>query len=156
MAYITNNFSGVVKQVRLNATTVSNVVTYDVVVEVENPEEILIPGMTAYVNVMIAQQKGVPLVSNAALRYKPTSLAPKEGDEAKNKAKKESKSEGTGVVYILENDKPKAIKVDLGISDGRFTQILPSSALRVGDKVIIGENKDKDGKSSPKQPSRMF
>ena len=52
-------FEGVVRQVRLNPQTLQNVVTYDVVVAVENPEEILLPGMTAYVNVVLTERKAV-------------------------------------------------------------------------------------------------
>lgn len=137
-------FHGVVKQVRLNATTVSNVVTYDVVVKVDNPDEILAPGMTAYVNVIIAEKKDILLIPNAALRYKPTSKekkeipsAPKQGDM---KAKKEKKELNSGVVYILENGEPKAVKINLGITDNRFSEVI-SDALKVGDKIILEENK---------------
>ena len=164
-AFPNTSFTGVVKQVRLNATTVSNVVTYDVVVKVENPDEILIPGMTAYVNVIIAQQKAVPLIPNAALRYKPSDkMASKEkgakpangnNDAMKTKAKKEAKNESMGTVYILENGEPKAVKVALGITDGRFTQ-LQSDTLKVGDKIIVDENKDKAAKSGFSHPGRMF
>src|SRR5579859_368235 len=64
-------FSAEVKQIRLNATTQQNVVTYDVVVAVDNPEQILMPGMTAYVNVVVAQHRNVLQIPNAALRFKP-------------------------------------------------------------------------------------
>ncbi len=70
-AFADRRFRGEVKQIRLNPTTVSNVVTYDVVVNVNNPEQILLPGMTAYVNIAVAERKDVLLVPNAALRYKP-------------------------------------------------------------------------------------
>jgi HlyD family secretion protein len=64
-------FSGAVRQVRLNPTTVQNVVTYDVVVGVDNPDQILLPGMTAYVNVVLSEKKNVLTVPNAALRFRP-------------------------------------------------------------------------------------
>ena len=70
-AFADRHFKGEVRQIRLNPTTVSNVVTYDVVVNVDNPEQILLPGMTAYVNIAVAERKDVLLVPNAALRYKP-------------------------------------------------------------------------------------
>ena len=71
-AFPNRSFSGKVKQVRLNPTTQQNVVTYNVVVAVENPEQVLLPGMTAYVSIVVAQKKAVLLVPNTALRFKPT------------------------------------------------------------------------------------
>lgn len=115
-AFPSVTFTGVVKQVRLNATTVSNVVTYDVVVTLQNPDEILAPGMTAYVNVIIAEKKNILVVPNAALRYKPTDTTPKEAVDVQKqggmKARKEKKDPNAGVVYVFENGIPKAIKVN--------------------------------------------
>ena len=70
-AFPNRNFEGVVKQLRLNPTTTSNVVTYNVVISVDNPDQTLLPGMTAYVNIGVAKHDNVMLVPNAALRYKP-------------------------------------------------------------------------------------
>ncbi len=70
-AFPNQSFKGVVKLIRLNPTTVSNVVTYDAVINVDNPEQILLPGMTAYVNIAVTERKAVLLVPNAALRFKP-------------------------------------------------------------------------------------
>ncbi len=70
-AFPERTFSATVRQVRLNPTTQQNVVTYDVVVAVDNPDQILMPGMTAYVNVIVSQRKSALLVPNAALRFKP-------------------------------------------------------------------------------------
>lgn len=143
-AFPNASFNGVVKQVRLNATTVSNVVTYDVVVTLKNPDEILAPGMTAYVNVIIAEKKNVLVVPNAALRYKPTETAPKEVADAQKqggmKARKEKKEPNSGVLYVFENGAPKAVKVTTGISDNRFTEIITES-LKAGDKIILEESK---------------
>ena len=143
-AFPNASFNGVVKQVRLNATTVSNVVTYDVVVTLKNPDEILAPGMTAYVNVIIAEKKNVLVVPNAALRYKPTETAPKEVVDAQKqggmKARKEKKEPNSGVLYVFENGAPKAVKVTTGISDNRFTEIITES-LKAGDKIILEESK---------------
>ena len=146
-AFPSRAFQGVVKQVRLNAVTTQNVVTYDVVVTVENPDEILAPGMTAYVNVIIADKKSIPLVSNAALRYKPTKAPTKETQEGmkqnpqgKPKGKGENKDGNFGMVYVLKEGIPTPIKVQLGITDNRFTEIV-SDNIAVGDKIIIDENK---------------
>ncbi|KFL33800.1 MULTISPECIES: efflux RND transporter periplasmic adaptor subunit [unclassified Sulfurospirillum] len=137
-AFPNNAFVGVVKQVRLNATTVSNVVTYDVVVTVENPDEILIPGMTAYVNVILAEKKNVLLVPNAALRYKPTMPPSKDGKPVM--PKKEKKESGSATLFVFENGAPKPVKVSVGISDNRLTEII-SDELKEGDKIIVEENK---------------
>ncbi|WP_041960137.1 efflux RND transporter periplasmic adaptor subunit [Sulfurospirillum arsenophilum] len=139
------SFSGVVKQVRLNATTVSNVVTYDVVVTLQNPDEILAPGMTAYVNVIIAEKKETLVVPNAALRYKPTENVTKEVSEAQKqqngmRAKKEKREPNMGVLYVFENGVPKAVKVATGITDNRFTEVI-TDTLKVGDKIILEETK---------------
>lgn len=148
-------FSGVVKQVRLNATTVSNVVTYDVVVKVENPDEILIPGMTAYVNVIIAEKKNVLLLPNAALRYKPTMPQGKD-KPSELKPKKEKKESNSAIVYILENGLPKPIKVGIGISDNRFTEVITES-LKAGDKIIVEEVKSNaNGSKNSPPPMRPF
>ena len=150
-------FSGVVKQVRLNATTVSNVVTYDVVVKVENPDEILIPGMTAYVNVIIAEKKNVLLIPNAALRYKPTStVAPNKEKPSEQKPKKEKKESNSATVYVFENGVPKPIKVGIGVSDNRFTEIM-SDVLKAGDKIIVEEVKNNaNGSKNSPSPMRPF
>ena len=71
-AYPTETFHGAVKQVRLNPTTVQNVVTYSTVIDVPNPELKLKPGMTANVNIEIARRDNVLRVPNAALRFRPT------------------------------------------------------------------------------------
>ncbi|MDD3343551.1 MAG: efflux RND transporter periplasmic adaptor subunit [Sulfurospirillaceae bacterium] len=152
------SFNGIVKQVRLNATTVSNVVTYDVVVTVENPDEILAPGMTAYVNVIIAREKDILMIPNAALRYKPSDAAKSDVPQKQRlgdmKSKKEKKSSST-FVYVLENGEPKAIKVTLGITDNRFTQI-NSDALKEGDQIIVEETKLSTSKSKNLSPMRGF
>ena len=151
-AFPNNAFVGEVKQVRLNATTVSNVVTYDVVVTVENPDEILIPGMTAYVNVILAEKKNVLLIPNAALLYKPTLPQSKDAKPVK----KEKKESNVATVYVFENGVPKPIKVSVGISDNRFSEII-TDELKAGDKIIVEESKSPDSgsKNSP-PPMRPF
>lgn len=157
-AYGNRPFKGVVKQIRLNATTQSNVVTYNVVVSVDNPEEILMPGMTAYVNIKTAERKNVLLVPNAAMRYKPSTLA--KDEQAKNKpSEQKGKSKEGGykgrqaTVYVLENGEPKPRKIVAGITDNRQTEVV-SGELKAGDVVITDENQKNNKKTS--QPPRMF
>jgi HlyD family secretion protein len=151
-AFPNRNFEGVVKQVRLNSTNTSNVVTYNVVVSVDNTDLTLLPGMTAYVNIAVAKAEQSLLVPNAALRYKPTVNAEDSamGDKKpaggngegrrKNGDRKRMKSDDltAGKIYVLRAGKPAPVRVNVGITDGRTTAI-SSPDLAVGDKVIVGE-----------------
>ncbi|MDP3608808.1 MAG: efflux RND transporter periplasmic adaptor subunit [Methylophilus sp.] len=151
-AFPNRNFEGVVKQVRLNSTNTSNVVTYNVVVSVDNSDLTLLPGMTAYVNIAVAKAEQSLLVPNAALRYKPTvneeenisddkkPMAGNSNGRRNNGDRKRVKSDNltAGKIYVLRAGKPTLIRVNVGITDGRSTAIT-SPDLVVGDKVIVGE-----------------
>jgi len=184
-AFSDRRFEGEVKQIRLNPTTVSNVVTYDVVVNVDNPEQILLPGMTAYVNIAVAERKDVLVVPNAALRYKPAnseiqklpanaSPAANPGSDARNSgASRPGASPGgkpkdakqlpgqprdtfSGKVYVLKNGKLKPVSVTFGITDNRNTEIAGGD-LKAGDLVVIGEAQAADqSTSSGSRPMRLF
>ncbi len=146
-AFPNRNFEGTVKQVRLNATNTSNVVTYDVVISVDNSDQVLLPVMTAYVNIAVAQRDQALLVPNAALRYKPKV---EESDNSKDITKKVGGNNGSGKkrnknedlsagkIYILKDGKPTLQRVHVGITDGRYSEIT-SPDLAVGTKVIIGD-----------------
>lgn len=139
-AFPNRRFHGVVRQVRLNPTTQQNVVTYDVVVAVENPDKLLMPGMTAYVNITVARRKDALLVPNAALRFHPTEaeLGKKSGRGAEARAQKDRNSDGEaeGTVYIIQNDGLKAVHIKTGITNNRMTEVL-GGALKPGDKVVV-------------------
>ncbi len=147
-AFPNRNFEGIVKQVRLNSTNTSNVVTYNVVVSVDNSDLTLLPGMTAYVNIAVANAAQALLVPNAALRYKPkTDEASKTNKKAAgNNAERSRRSKGnntasdlsSGKIYLLREGKPTLVRVQVGITDGRFTAI-SGRDLAVGDKMIVGE-----------------
>jgi len=140
-AFPNRTFRGTVRQVRLNPTTVQNVVTYDVVIAVDNPELILMPGMTAYVNILVAQRKEALLVPNAALRFRPADAKPAQRPQGGGKPgegkreNKEGRGQG-GTVHVLVDGQPKAVKVQLGITDNRLTEIT-GGELKEGDQVII-------------------
>jgi len=153
-AFPNRTFHGVVKQRRLNPTTLQNVVTYDVVVAVDNPEQILMPGMTAYVNITIAQRKNVLLVPNTALRFKPVDAAPKNG---KPRSKEERKKALGGTVYVLANDKLKPVRIGTGITDNKFTEVV-SGDLKAGDQVVTEEviSSQGAGQSPGTMKMRMF
>ena len=152
-AFPNRTFHGTVKQRRLNPTTLQNVVTYDVVVSVENPELILMPGMTAYVNIAVAERKNVLLVPNGALRFKPADAAPKNG---KARAREDRKKGPSATVHILENGKLKPVSIGTGITDNKFTEV--TSGLKVGDAVVTEEiaANQANGKSPSTMRMRMF
>jgi RND family efflux transporter, MFP subunit len=131
-AFPDKTFYGKVSQIRLNATTQQNVVTYRVVVAVDNPEEILLPSMTAYVHIIVNQRENALRIPNAALRFRPK-------DEANAGKTTESKQPaGEQIVYRLVNNTPTPVRVSTGITDNKFTE-LPSGDLKAGDTVIIAD-----------------
>ena len=142
-AYPDITFRGNVSQVRNAPITVQNVVTYDVVIKVDNSELKLKPGMTANVSIIISVKKDVLRVSNAVLRFKP---------DEKSVPTPEKKGRGRGV-WIIEKGKPKRIPVSTGISDGNFTELV-SGDLREGQEVIV-ESLEKP-KKQPAAGPRMF
>ncbi|MGI5864269.1 MAG: efflux RND transporter periplasmic adaptor subunit [Myxococcales bacterium] len=153
-AFPGERFAGVVKEVRYSPTTVQNVVTYDAVVSVENPELKLRPGMTADVSFLVDEQDDVLMVPNAALRFRPPEeyLAKAraqleqggEGAASDGKANAERRAEraasgrGKRPLWRLGPDgKPQAVRVEIGISDGRNTAV-SGPGLKEGDLVITG------------------
>jgi HlyD family secretion protein len=162
-AFPNRTFHGVVKVIRLNPTTTSNVVTYDVVISVDNPDQILLPGMTAYVNINVAKKIDVLLVSNAALRFKPldppktaaADAATKPGEKKPDSQRRRDPTVGT--VWVLEGDKLHSVPVKIGITDGRNTEIV-EGALKAGDKLVVAENsgKSKTGSGSNGPPGPQF
>ncbi len=145
-------FHGKVSQIRYSANNVSGVVTYPAVVEVDNPEEKLRPGMTSTITVRTHEAHGVVRIPNAALRYRPT---PPQGPDGKPvpQPPEPPLEKGKGKVFLLASDKPGAEKADpkvisIGITDGMFTEV-KDPEVPVGTKVVTDENesdKDKDKK----------
>ena len=163
-AFPKDTFHGVVSQVRMNATTVQSVVTYDTIIEFANPELKLFPGMTAYVTIPVATVQNALKLPNTALRYKPPMSAEEilavykqygiDGSErqaagtssgvvqASETAKPEGQNQArapksdTAVVWKLGPDNVLVpVKVSLGITDHAFTEVLA---------VIKGELKEND------------
>jgi HlyD family secretion protein len=166
-AFADRHFQGKVRQIRLNPTVVSNVVTYDVVIDVDNPGQILLPGMTAYVNITVAERKDVLLVPNAALRFKPANAEMQKPAANQTNTVQQSgvspvgakpkRDAFTGKVYVLENGKPKPVSVSLGITDNRNTEIT-GGELKAGDQTVVGELQaaDQSTSSGSRPPLRMF
>ncbi|MBP1710295.1 MAG: periplasmic component of efflux system [Deltaproteobacteria bacterium] len=131
-AYPDMTFKGNVSEIRNSPTTVQNVVTYAVIVKVDNPELKLKPGMTANVLIVIDDKKDILRLPNAALRVK---IADKELRAASPK--------GPGV-WVLDHKKPKRVPLTIGISDNRFTEVV-SGNLNESDQIIV-EVKSNDNK----------
>jgi HlyD family secretion protein len=149
-AFPGESFHGKVSQIRYSANNTSGVVTYPAVVEVDNPEEKLRPGMTSTITVRTHEAHGVSRIPNAALRYKPT---PPVGPDGKPVLQPPDPplEKGKGRVWVLTNEKLGAEKdemrvVAIGITDGLFTEV-KDPALTVGTKIVTDENEtDKDKK----------
>jgi HlyD family secretion protein len=166
-AFPKDTFHGRVSQVRMNATTVQNVVTYDTIIEFDNPELKLFPGMTAYVTIPVATAQNVIKLPNTALRYKPP-MTPEEvlaiykqyGIEVDQRQSvgadslaersllqgggmgnlpRKAKAD-TAVVWKLQSDsRMEPVKVSIGITDHSYTEVtsLLKGELKEGDEVVI-------------------
>ncbi|HBG93109.1 MAG TPA: efflux RND transporter periplasmic adaptor subunit [Nitrospiraceae bacterium] len=148
-AYTGVIFKGKVSQVRNAPINVQNVVTYDAVILVGNPELKLKPGMTANVSIIISAKKDILRIPNAALRF---TMPDKDKDKNK-KAQQKGPGQKGASVWILENGKPKRLPVSTSVSDGSYTELI-SGEIRAGQEVIV-ESLAKAKQKSGTTP-RMF
>lgn len=125
-AYPDDTFEGSVTQVRQEATTTNNVVTYEVVISAPNAQLKLKPGLTASVTIYTAEKTGVLSVPSKALRFTPTK------ETVGNK--KIVDCNGNNKVWILAGNEIKAVPVSIGMTDGTHTQII--SGLKEGQEII--------------------
>ncbi len=152
-AFPMRTFHGKVVQVRNAPITVQNVVTYDTVIGVSNPDLKLKPGMTANVSIIIAHKDNVLQIKNAALRYRPAEATPGEVRArspapagARGGAPREQRtSERT--VYVLSGGQPQPVQIKTGISDGVVTEV--TEGLKEGDRVVTAELASKSPAASP-------
>ena len=124
-AYAKRTFEGTVSQVRQSPQTVQNVVTYDIVISVDNTDLTLMPGMTAASRIVIDQRNDVIRVPNQALRYVPKGLA---GAVKSDQAQ----------IWILRDGQPASVPVVAGLDDDNFTEIV-SGDVSPNDLVITAE-----------------
>jgi HlyD family secretion protein len=147
-AFPMQTFQGKVVQVRNAPITVQNVVTYDTVIGVHNPDLKLKPGMTANVSITIAHKDDVLQIKNAALRYRPPDATPVEirrtgtsragrPGEGRSSTAREGRAERT--VYVLPGgaSRPRPVQIKTGISDGIMTEVL--DGVKEGDRVVTAE-----------------
>ena len=132
-AFPGRRFIGTVRQIRNAATMVQNVVTYDAVIDVANSDLALKPGMTANVTFVVARRTETLRVKNASLRFR---LG---GQACPNIDRK--------CVYVLRDGVPRRVAVQIGISDGRYTEVV-AGQLKIGDAVVVGQlDPDRDRRS---------
>ena len=126
-AYPDDTFEGTVKQVRLEATTTNNVVTYEVVISAPNADLKLKPGLTANVTIYTQERSGVLAVANKALRFTPTK-------ETVGKDMKIVDCKGKNKVWTLSDKTLTAHPVTIGQTDGVHTEII--KGIRKGQKIV--------------------
>jgi len=165
-AYPGVQFAGVIRQVRLAPINVQNVVTYNVVVAVDNQDLRLKPGMTANVSITVAQKDQVLKVPNAALRFSPPQGERAEGASGGGKPVKvnageaghsrgssgDSSGQARKVWKLAANGEPESFLVHTGISDGAATEVMDGPVAE-GDMVVVGiETARGDRRSSELPP----
>ena len=149
-AYPDDTFEGIVKQVRLQATTTNNVVTYEVVISAQNADLKLKPGLTANVTIFTQERAGVLAVPNKALRFTPTK-------ETVGKDMKSVDCKGKNKVWTLDGKTLTAHPVSIGQSDGMHTEI--TKGLKAGQKIvseIIVNTPDNDGEDEQQQSQGLI
>ena len=148
-AFPKDNFTGVVSQIRMNPTTVQNVVTYDAIIDFQNPALKLFPGMTAYVTIPVATVENVLKLPNAALRFNPPlspdqvhALYTKYGiDEARLAAaatRPSARNESVVVWKAHADNTLEPVQIALGITDHAYTEVTQvlRGSLEAGDDVV--------------------
>ena len=138
--YPDTDFKGKVTQVRISPTTVSNVVTYVVIVDVHNEDLKLIPGMTANVSIITDQKENVLCVPNVALKFTPETS----GQKYKNQG-----------IWLLQKNKPVRIDIEQGASDDSRFEVI-SDKIKEGDLVLTGSTGGKKTTQQPRRRRGMF
>jgi len=138
-AYPDRSFKGRVTQIRSAPITVQNVVTYIVVVQVDNKDLHLKPGMTANVSIETGRRDGVLKLPAAALRFRPKTDMDKKSAKTGQRPAGSGKGKSGGAqqkVYLLKEDKPVAVAVTTGLGDASFIELV-EGGLKEGDQVIV-------------------
>lgn len=139
-AFPNRTFEGKVVQVRQSPQTVQNVVTYDIVVAVDNRDLALKPGMTATTRIVTDERKDVLRVPDQAFRYVPGGLSRGVANQTSIAGASSASGGGAGrsFLWVLQDGKPHRVQVELGLDDDSYTEIV-SGELRPGDQVITSE-----------------
>ncbi len=178
-AYPDQTFRGKIAQIRLNATVNQNVVTYPVIIAVDNPDLALRPSMTANVSIDVATARDVLRIPNAALRFRPEESEGTAAPAARGGSPEERAARGAGTgpsgaarqfdrsagggraarrsgqtVYTIASPQaadPKPVEIKPGITDGRYTQVAAGD-LREGQLVVVGTVTTKADASANRNP----
>ncbi len=142
-AWSGRTFDGKVRQIRNAPQTVQNVVSYDAVVDVDNTDLALRPGMTANVTFTYDQKDGVLRIPNVALLFHPPGAKPSHSDGGSKQR----------TLYLLKDGAPVPVAVETGLTDGTMTAIL-SGDVKEGDLVVTDMSAGGDGKSTTSNPFR--
>jgi len=177
-AFPGKDFDGKIEQLRLNPQNVQNVVTYNVVIDVDNPEQKLKPGMTANLTVTIDERNNVLKVPNAALRFVPQDATGQSsaGGNANGQGRRQGSGAANGnggnssdsqfvpptapvlagqtrIVWVLGQDgKPQRRRIKVGLSDGASTEVVDGN-LQEGEMAITGQTLSSSSKSNTTQTS---
>jgi HlyD family secretion protein len=141
-AYPSGVFAGRVSQVRNAPVTVQNVVTYDVIVSVDNRDLRLKPGMTANVTIATATRDDTLRVSSSALRFRPPGARDGTGNAEAERHEPR--------VWVLDDGRPRPVEVRTGIADERFTEI--TEGLHEGERVIVALPRDESAAAGAAHP----
>lgn len=156
-AYPTETFKGKVHQIRNSPQTTQNVVTYDALINVDNPELKLKPGMTANVTFVCDRRDAALRVPNAALRFRPA-LDGEKRDHRDNRDNKERRKDGGKRgprVWVVKDGKPRPVRLETGLTDGSYTEVV--TGIEEGTEIIVdsGEKSQKNQQRNSNQGPRM-
>lgn len=158
-AYPGRPFEGTVTQVRAAPNIVQNVVTYDVIIQVANPDLRLKPGMTANVQILVARKAAALKIPAGALRFRPSEgeadrAAGRSPDGRPERSGRRGAAPSEGQVWVLEDGGPKPVTVTLGLSDGSHVEVAAGD-LREGQAVLVGSG-PRDARPAPRRRSFGF
>lgn len=149
-AYPSEAFEGRVSQVRNAPQIVQNVVTYDVIIEVKNPELKLKPGMTANVSIIVTEKRNVLRIPNAALRFRPYR------EERESRQPKGIETSAQNRVWALLVDaKLKSVSVKLGVNNVRYYELIKGD-VKEGDNLVVGLSGEKRSSNPGATGSKMY
>ena len=153
-AYPDDKFKGKVTQVRLSSKTDQGVVTYQVIIKTDNPDLKLKPGMTATVYIEILKKENVIKIPNKAVLFTPDSVTnfpyPKDYKKESPEMQKATASSNKLVeVWVLKNDKPEPVLLEVGIRGSEYFEMKKGS-IKEGDSLITGSNQTDTGSSGSK------
>ena len=170
-AFPGKDFDGKIEQMRLNPQNVQNVVTYNVVIDVDNPDQKLKPGMTANLTITIDERNNVLKVPNAALRFIPQDASGQKTNSANSNGQgRQPSGNGNGeshfapptapildgqtrIIWVMGQDaKPQSRRIKVGLTDGASTEVVEGN-LQEGEMVITGQTLSSASKSNSNQTS---